>query len=258
MRRYYYLAASLGDLELETKPALELSEFLEELSIYLSAKDMRCVSVLRELIDIENIRRLLLEQKLDPRGNLSEKELDEAVLGKVDLPDYVLNFLDAFTTNQSKLEHFSALFAGYFEKHVKTGSLFLDQYLQFERELRLWISILRAQRLGLDFNHVLQFEEAKDPLVMSMLVQAGSLELRLPEPFNVVKDIYITCLDNPALLHKKIELFRLSKIDELIQDRWFQGDSILGFLAKLFIIEEWQSLSPSLGLEYLNRFTKKH
>jgi Protein of unknown function (DUF2764) len=258
MSRYFYLAASLPEIELDKKPPISFSDFLMDADVYLSKSDRTFVTIMRELIDIENIRRLLLEQKIDDRGNLSEQSLDEAILAKVNLPEYAIDFLEEHTSVQSKLNHIAQLYASFFQAHLKTGNSFLDKYLSFEHELRLWISLLRAQKLGIDFRKALQFEDPQDPLIMSMIIQSQNLELILPDDFRSLKDIFANFDQDPIGLHKKIEQFRLDKITELTQDALFKVDNILGFIAKLLIVEQWQSLNQDVGLNRLNRFAKKH
>lgn len=258
MKRYFYLAASLPDLSLEKKLPLTFSDFLEDAYVYLNDRDKKLVSILRELIDIENIRRLILEQDIDTRGNLSEKALDEAILAKVNLPQYACDFLDQYTNQQARLDHFPYLYALFFQTHTTTGNNFLDQYLAFERELRLWICLLRAKKMGADIKEVLQFEDPTDPLVMKILIQSDASDVVIPEEFSKIKNLYNDISINPADLHREIETFRLNKITEFAQDKLFQIDSILGFMAKLLIIEQWQALNPEEGLNRLNRFTKKH
>lgn len=258
MKRYFYLAASLPELGLDYKPNVTFNDFIADSSVYLTQADQKLVSIIRELIDIENIRRLLLDQALDDRGNLSETSLDEAVLGKVDLPSYAVDFLDQFQDAKSRLDNFAALYAGYFNHYLNTGNSSLDNYLAFERELRLWLALLRAQKLGMDFAHVLQFEDPNDPMIMGMLVQGQSVDLSLPQEFKALKGIYESYSSNPVALQKKIEEFRIHKINELVQDNFFSIDVILGFIAKLLIIEQWQSLDLQEGLNRLNRFYTKH
>lgn len=258
MKRYFYLAASLHDLSLEKKLPLTFSDFLEDAYIYLTEHDKKLVSIIRELIDIENIRRLILQQDIDTRGNLSEKALDEAILAKVNLPRYACDFLDEYTTAQSRLDNFPFLYALFYQSHTHTGNEFLDQYLAFERELRLWICLLRAKKMDADIRDTLQFEDPQDPLVMKILVQADASDVLIPQEFSKIKNIYNDISINPADLHKEIETFRLNKITELVQDKLFKIDSILGFMAKLLIIEQWQALNPEEGLNRLNRFIKKH
>ncbi len=258
MKRYFYLAASLAPLDLYTKPPVTFADFLQDALVYISDKDKKLINILRELIDIENIRRLLLDQKIDDRGNLSEKALDEAILAKVNLPSYAVDFLTKYITAQSRLDHFAALYAGFFSYYSNTGNEFISEYLRFEWELKLWISVLRAQKLGIDFAQVLQFEDSKDPLIMGMLVQKDVSDLIMPKNFIKLKDIFANFSGDPLSLHQKIEEFRLSKIIELTQDKLFVIDNILGYLAQLLIIEQWQALNPQEGLNRLNRFTMNH
>lgn len=258
MKRYFYLATSLPELCLDQKPNVTFNDFIDDANIYLEKEDYHFITIIRELIDIENIRRLLLEQDIDDRGNLSETSLDEAVLGKVDLPSYAVDFLDTYNDSKSRLDNFAALYVGFFNFYKKTKNHSLDQYLAFEHELRLWITLLRAQKLSQDFAQALQFEDSKDPLIMSMLVQNQNPNLVIPEEFKYLKLIFENFSANPVLLQKKIEEFRISKIDDLVQDNFFSIDVILGFIAKLLIIEQWQSLNLEEGLNRLNRFYSKH
>lgn len=257
MKRYFYLAASLPELSLDMKPPVTFADFLEDAEVYLAKEDLKLVSILKEVIDIENIRRLLLEQKIDDRGNLDEKALDEALLARVNLPPYAIDFLDTYTTTQSRLEHFAQLYAGFFAAHSEHKNRFISQFLDFENELRLWLSLLRAQRNGMDFSQVLQFEDPTNPLIMSMLVQSSNAELILPVEFKELKNIFEAHVNNPLALHKKIEQFRINKISELVQNDLFVIDNILGFLAKLLIIEQWQALNLDQGQDRLNRLSKE-
>jgi Protein of unknown function (DUF2764) len=258
MKRYFYLAASLPELGLDFKPNITFNDFIEDAKTYLKKEDYEFVTIIRELIDIENIRRLLLEQSIDDRGNLTETALDEAVLGKVDLPSYAVDFLDNFSDTKSRLDNFASLYAGFFSFYKNTKNSSLNQYLSFEHELRLWIALLRAQKMGQDFSQALQFEDSKDSLIMSMLVQNQNPDLSIPDEFKKLKSIFESFSANPVTLQKKIEEFRLNKIDELVQDKFFSIDVILGFIAKLLIIEQWQSLNHEEGLNRLNRFYSKH
>jgi len=257
MSSYYYLAASLGDLKLDVKPSTSFASFLEDASLYLSKKDMKLLSILREFIDIENIRRLLLEQSIDDRGNFNEKELDEAVLGKIDLPEYVLDFLTDNPNHDARLRNFAFLYASFFQAHAKTGNAFLDEYLKFEHELILWQALFRAKALNVDFKEVLQYEDLSDPMIVGMLVQSQNVDLIVPDDFKNLKEAFGLNDNDPLILFKKIEQIRLSKILDLVQDKYFTIDIILGFAAMLLIIEKWHAMNSVEGINRLNQFTMK-
>lgn len=257
MSAYYYLAASLGELKLDVKPSVLFATFLEDASLYLSKKHLEYLSILRELIDIENIRRLFLEQTIDDRGNFNEKELDEAVLGKIDLPEYALDFLAEHPSEEARLKHFASLYASFFNAHKNTGNAFLDEYLNFEHQLVLWQALFRAKNLNIDFKEVLQYEDLTDPMIVGMLVQSQNTDLIVPDEFKALKDAFELNDDDPLSLYKKTEQLRLSKITELVQDKYFTIDAVLGYAAALLIIEKWHAMSAHEGINRLNQFTMK-
>lgn len=257
MSSYYYLAASLGELKLDVKPSISFVNFLDDAALYLSKKDMQYLSVLREFIDIENIRRLFLEQSIDDRGNFNEKELDEAVLGRIDLPEYALDFLSDHSSEEARLKHFAFLYAAFFNTHKNTGNTFLDAYLNFEHQLVLWQALFRAKILNIDFKEVLQYEDLNDPMIIAMLVQSQNTDLIVPEEFKALKDAFELNDNDPLSLYKKTEQLRLSKITELVQDKYFTIDIILGFASSLLIIEKWHAMSAQEGINRLNQFTMK-
>ena len=96
MGNYYFLAASLPPLGLGQKPEITFEELKSRLEINLSKDDFAKVKTILLFTDLQNIRALLSEEPIDPRGNLDEKELDEALLTRSILPDYVFDFFDKF------------------------------------------------------------------------------------------------------------------------------------------------------------------
>src|SRR5690349_14016178 len=118
MRNYYFLVPSLPPLHLGEKPDITFDAFAARLEMSLRKGDLKKTRVLRRFVDIYNIRSLLLEEPIDPRGNLNEKELDEALLIKNVLPEYVFDFLDQFEKPLDRIRHFSGLLARYFAREI--------------------------------------------------------------------------------------------------------------------------------------------
>src|ERR1700690_56778 len=114
MRQYYFVVPSLPPLSMHDRPEITFDELMTRLEVSLSENDLKKVKVLRLFIDICNIRALLMEEDIDPRGNLTEKELDEALLVHTMLPVYVFEFLDQFERVNDKIKNFSGLLALYF------------------------------------------------------------------------------------------------------------------------------------------------
>ncbi len=96
MGNYYFLAPSLPPIALRDKPDISFNELKGRLVVNLSKKDLALSQLLMRFTDICNIRNLFMEEPIDTRGTLSEKELDEALLVRAGLPDYVFDFLDQF------------------------------------------------------------------------------------------------------------------------------------------------------------------
>lgn len=102
MGNYYFVVPSLPPLSLQEKPQISFAELMTRLEMNLSKKDLEKTQVLRRIVDIYNIRALLTEEPIDLRGNLNEKELDEALLVHTVLPDYVFDFLDQFEKQRTR------------------------------------------------------------------------------------------------------------------------------------------------------------
>jgi hypothetical protein len=254
MANYYFLAASLPPLELGEKPDLSFEELCSRLQINMKAKDLQKTVVFRRWIDINNIRALFLEDGIDPRGNLSEKELDQALLLQDGLPQYVFDFLDQFESAPEKLRFFPGVLAAYFREETPKLSGFLKRYLEFERAWRLVLVGIKAKELGRDLTEELQFEDLTDPLVMELLAQKDAISYEPPPEFLSLKEKYLACGPDPFLQFKEIAKWRFKQIDELAIEPLFSIDWILSYMAQLLLVEQWNELDPEKGEIILEAF----
>jgi|SRR5882724_10984424 len=120
MKNYYFVVPSLPPLSMQERPGITFEEFMARLEVSLAKSDFEKTKVLRRFVDIGNIRALLMEEPVDPRGNLNEKELDEALLVHASLPDYVFEFLDQFEKVADKIKNFAGLPALYFNSESRS------------------------------------------------------------------------------------------------------------------------------------------
>lgn len=254
MANYYFLAASLPPLVLGEKPELSFDELISRLDINLNKKDTLKTVVFRRWIDLNNIRALFLEDAIDPRGNLSEKELDQALLLQDGLPQYVFDYLDQFENVQQKLRFFPGLIAAYYREEIPGQDGFLKRYLEFERSWRLVMVGIKAKELGRDLTEELQFEDLKDPLVMDLLAQKDSVSYDPPPEFLSLKEKYLACGPDPFQQFKEISRWRFQQIEELVQEPLFSIDWILGYMAQLLIVEQWNELDAAKGEVILEAF----
>lgn len=254
MTNYYFLAASLPPLILGEKPDFSFEELSASLELNLTRKDFEKVVILRRLTDINNIKALFLEDGIDLRGSLTEKELDEALLIKDKLPDYVFDFLDQFESVAEKVQFFPGLITAYFREEIFRQEGFLKKYLEFERSNRLILTALRSKHLQRDLSRELQFEDFSDPLVHSILAQKDSPSYDPPTEYQELKDYYLAEILNPWEQNKKIYQWRLNQIEELVEKPFFSIEWILAYFAQFLIIERWNEMNEVKGKIILEAF----
>jgi len=251
MTRYYFLEASLPPLKIGVKPEITFEEFIYRLQINLSKSDWEKALKIRQLIDLLNIRALFSGQKLDHRGNYSEKELDEMLLVQEGFPQYVFDFLGQFETNAAKLRHFAGLLARFFLEEMNHAKGFIKKYFSFEREYRLVMSAIRAKSQGRDLNEVLQFEELSDPFVAQILVQKDAERYEPPMEYAELKELFISTGADPWEQHKAFTEWKYARIEEMSEGIPFTIDAILSYMVRLLLVEDWEALDEQQGREAL-------
>ena len=253
-RNYYFVAPSLPPLSCQDKPEITFEELVIRLSVCLSKRDLEQTVVLRRFVDMYNIRALQMEEPIDSRGNLNEKDLDEALLVHFVLPDYVFEFLDQFEKVSDKIRNFPGLLARFFNEEIPKRKGFLHDYLKFERECRLVLVGLRAKQLGRDVAQELQFEDPTDPLVAHILAQKDSDRYDPPAEYADLKELIASCCMDPWAEHKVFAEYRFRKIEEIAKGDLFSIDRILSYMAQLMILENSQELDKERGNMILDTF----
>ncbi len=254
MANYYFVAASLPPIVLGEKPEISFEGLCDRLQVNLSKKDLEKVRVLRRFIDLENIRQLFLERPIDQRGNLTEKELDEALLIRDFLPQYALDFLDQFEQKKEKLRHFFGLLSRYFQEEIPEKEGFLKRYLTFERNLRLVLVGLRVKKRDVNLAFQLQFEDVTDPIVASILAQKDASDFDPPQEFVDLKERLRACGEDLWQQFQTLSHYRFEKIEELSGNLLFSIDWILSYVAQLIIAEKWSGLDEVRGRSHLAKY----
>jgi hypothetical protein len=252
---YYYLAASLPSLELGAIPDITFQDLMRRFELNLSESDWKKTIVIRRLMDLLNIRALLLEEPIDLKGNLNEKELDEALLIRDVLPAYVFDFLSKYETLYDRVRHFAELIAIFFSEEIPKQKGFLQRYLIFEREWRLVMIGIRAKELGRDVAKELQFEDFGDPIVAGILAQKDSSVYEPPSEYAELKELLHACGSDPWERYKAFARWRFHKIEELVENHpLFSIDWVLAYMIRLLIIEDWNDLDEQKGKMILDTF----
>lgn len=248
MPNYYFVVNALPDIALGVAPELSFKEVREMLALNLSAEDLRKVKELLRPIDLYNIRALWLGMPLDDKGNYPGKELEEVLLVKEGLPAYLDEFLERYETVAERLRNFSCLSVSLFQEAGQRFEGFLKRYFQLQRELRLVLTAIRAKQTGRDLVRELQFEDASDPFVAEIIAQRDTPDYTPPLEYTELKTIFIEHQTNPQKLNYELLQFEYKKIEELEENQHFTMDRILGYLARLILVESWQMLDRNRGV----------
>ena len=256
MNNYYFVAPSLPVLVLGDIPDMSFKEVMHRLEMNLSKSDLQQVAAIRLSIDLQNIRSLYLEQPLDDHGNLNERELDEALLVEADMPDYVFEFLGQFDEPKEKARHFFGLLSKYYSKEIPKAMGFLKHVLALQREMRLVLAAIRAKKMKRDITNELQFEDFTDPFVAQILAQKDMDEYEPPIEYQDLKDSLAACGDDPWEQYKTVIGYEFDTIEEMTGYPLFSLKWILGYVARLLLVERWNLLDPEKGGEIVDRYKK--
>ena len=239
---YYFVLLALPPLSFRTKPEMAFHELKELFSLNITAEDQERITTLLYSVDLYNLKAFWLGAPLKDLGNVGEKTLEEALLVKDRLPMYLLDYLDQYETTHERLRYFPALVASFYRELGEKESGFLLAYFQFERELRLILSALRAKQMGRDIVKELQFEDATDPMVAYILAQKDGAEFIPPREFESLKILFVENSRNPEKLNRAMLEYRFAKIEEMEEELPpFSMDQVLAYVAKFLVIDQWFS-----------------
>jgi len=258
MNNYYFVAPSLPSLMLGDTPEISFEELSYRLELNLSKKDLKKFETLRRMIDLQNIRSLYAHTPLDKRGNLSEKELDEALLVEADLPEYVFDFLGQFEEADEKLSHYFGLLSRYYAEEIESETGFLKDLLILQREMRLVLAAIRAKKLKRDITQELQFEEFSEPMVAHILAQRDMDTYEPPLDYQDLMQNLHACGDDPWEQYRTVIGYEFDRIEEMTGYPLFTLDWILGYAARLLLVERWNALDKEQGAEIVEGYKTGH
>ncbi len=257
MNRYPFIIASLPVVQIGTKPEVSFKDMEDLLALNLMSFDRKKVAALLQLIDIDNIKAFWLGLPLHPAGSMNAKELEEALLVKDFLPSFVIDYLERYETTEQRLDHFPSLYVSLYQEMVSYSDGFIRSYYIMEREIRLVLAALRAKQMGWDLTEQLQFEDMDDPFVMQILVQKDAEDYTAPQEYESLKDLFMENRLDPMKLYRSLLQYRFQRIVDLEEQYLsFSIDRILGFLARLMMVEMWSQLDEQKGLSLVDDLSK--
>jgi hypothetical protein len=253
---YYFLGSRLPALEIGQQPEITWEEFLFLIENNLTKSDLHWVNTLRFYDDLDNMRRFWIGEEPNPRGTFNVVDLEAALLNSATLPSYVSAYLEQYSQREERVRHFPALIAAYFRQDVSKAPAFIRDFLQFERQLRLVLTGMRAKALGRDLATELANEDPDDPLVIQLMAQKDSKGFEPPEGFEELKVIFQQHGSDALDLYQALVAYRFHWIDERLTAEMFSIDRILGYTMQFLLILQWLELDQKKGLGLIENMIK--
>lgn len=257
MRNYYFLVAGLPDLTIDQgKLQFGSVEFKEYLKGQLHKKDYLLVEWLFLPHDNSNLLKLLQKEefKWNPYGIYTQEELELAISGEeVLLKPYMELFINNFKAEvrlmpEKSLEN--ELTALYFNEALKIENAFLNNWLQFELNLKNTLLYASSQKYDIPFENELIGDT---PIVNALRNKSGRDVGDAGDWPYYEKIIQLVESGDIATREKAIDQIRWGYLDELNTFEYFSVEVILSYLIKLTIIERWLILDPRTGEELFRR-----
>ena len=256
MNRLFFLGSILPPLKAGSEPGILFEDLLLLLKGNLSASSLEKVKALRSYIDLKNVEQLLKKGEIDPRGNYTEKELEESFVNQEGLPSYLFEHLEGSDQEDDQLRHFSKVYIRFFKEMAKKHRGFMKWYFNFEREWRILLAGYRAKKLGVDPATALQHEDVHDTLVAQILAQKDAPFFEFPFEYEELGESLKEVQGDPKAQYLEMAKYRFKKIEEKTLDAPFSEAYLLGFVIKLMIVEDVWALDVRQGHEKLQELVK--
>lgn len=251
--RYYFAVTALPPLSFGIPPEITFKELRDFALMNLNEADMEKFLMILQPIDLYNVKALWMGLPLDEKGTLGAKELEEALLIRDLLPEYLIDFLDEHESVEERLRYFSSLYASMYRQKFKG---FLDTYFQFEREVYICLTALRAKKTGRDIIRELQFEDPTDPMAAQAIAQKDMPEYDPPSEYADLKEIFVQNYSDPRKLSLAIAKYRFDRIGEWEENEQFTLDRFIAYAARLLILESILQIDKDRAREAVEELSK--
>lgn len=254
MAKYYFVGTFLPSLSFDAQPEISLEKLEILLIDNLTEKDYEKTLLLREFYDLLNLRAFWREEEFDPRGKLSPLEIEEALIDRVGLPDYIYEYVDRYPKKEDRLHQFPFLLAKYFQSAGSIKDRFLRHYLNLEREMRLVMTAFRAKKLGRDLIIEFQYEDPEEDLIAQLLAQQDAKTYEPPEKYKDLKEIFDKYGDDAMALQRALDQYRFDMVENMVDMAdTFSIERILAYLVQYMIVEKWSELDKNKGIQIVDK-----
>ena len=247
--QYFYLISGLPDLSIEDRHIpFPAKMFLNELMTKIYPEDFEFVCWLYYVRDNKNLISVLFNKKTtnQPEGRYSLQQLEKAIESPSGLPGYMSKFISFVKENNkqqySEDEWEVRLTEAYFREAMNSGNKMLNQWLEFELNLKnlfLELNIGRSQpnppRFIIEANEsaaLFQQNPSADFSTETTLGYYGAV-------------VEIIKMENIVEREKKLDGLRWQQLEEMNFFNYFTVEAVLGFCVKLMMLERWEILNQN-------------
>lgn len=249
----FFVVGSLPVIDFGSKPDITVLAFSELVKDNLKGSDQKDFQEFQNWIDLNNLNHLISGKKFDAKGFLSEETMQLFISEGVGFSDYVYEFLDLFTTDQSRKENFPWLIARYFKESKDAVSRDLKPFLQFEHDWRVLVTAYRAKKVKRDIGKELQFEDSNDPIVAMAIAQKDSQgKFTFPYEYRDLERLLEEAGSNPMRQYEVMAKYRFDYYLGFVDDHQFSIVGIIAYMMRLWILEEFFDLRDDKGNKILD------
>jgi hypothetical protein len=253
-QQYFYLIAGLPGLALtDTHLPSTAKSFLGDIKGKIRGLDFELLRWLYYARDNRNLLSILFNKSsvLHYEGCYSLQELKKGIEGNLLLPGYVNDFISLFkenTNHYAEAEWETKLTERYFKEAMKTGNKFLNQWMEFELNLKNLLLLMSNRKQPLPFSEIIMDVNETAALMKENPAADFTTQPSIDFMNQVVKIIET---ENLIEREKKIDALRWKKLEEMTFFNYFTVEAILSFIIKLMIIERWVILKQETGKDFL-------
>ncbi|WP_394772571.1 DUF2764 family protein [Mucilaginibacter sp.] len=262
--QYFYIISGLPNLSIQDAHLpFPAKVFLDDLKYKIDQQDFHLLSILYYGRDSRNLLQVLFDKKavMHFEGRYSLQELKKGIEGDFSLPRYMNDFIREFKENGTwtpEAEWETKLTEGYFKEAQETGNEFLNQWMEFELNLKNLLLGMTNRKQALPFSEfVIEANE-----IATLMKESPTADFSTRVSIDFIKQIEkIIEIENLIERENKIDALRWKKLEEMTFLNYFTIEAILGFTIKLMIIERWTILKHEQVNDFLpswlDAFTEK-
>jgi len=253
-QQYFYLIAGLPGLAVtDTHLPFTAKAFLDDIKNKTSSKDFELACWLYYARDNRNLLNILFNKNSLRQydGRYSLQELKKGIEGNFLLPGYLNDFIFLFKENKNRYTEAEGevkLTEAYFKEAKKTENDFLNQWMEFELNLKNLLLVMSSRKKPLPFSEIIMDANEIAEIIKENPAADFSTQPSIDFMNQVIKIIEI---ENVIEREKKIDALRWKKLEEMTFFNYFTIEAILGFIIKLMIVERWAMQKQEAGKNFL-------